>query len=202
MSIQKDSSHSTSVKSDENAATDPLEVSEKRRRDAQAALTPLQQENARLKAELEASKTPPKVELTPEREKELDDLKFTDPDKWRHEVNNIDKENQKAFTQKVDEEAKKIQDQQMVANFLADNPSLDHDLVKHVIPTAIQKRYSEGEISILEVLEIGKKLINGAPVASVMIPDSPNLGEVAGSDKPTNEAKQKQVVVDWATAIV
>ena len=194
--------NASSVNTKTDGSQSEVEVLTKRLKDAQAALTPLQQDRARLKAELEASKTPPKVELSPEREKELEDLKFTDPDQWRQEVNKLDEESQQAFTQKVDEETKKIQDQQAVVNFLADNPTLDKDLVKNVIPTAIQERYSNGEITMQEVLEIGKKLINGAPVASIMIPDSPNIGAVAGSDKPTNEAKQKQVEVDWTNTLV
>ena len=48
--MSKDVNASTPASADGANAKDPLAVAEQRRKDAQAALTPLQQENARLKA--------------------------------------------------------------------------------------------------------------------------------------------------------
>lgn len=184
-------------------AKDPLAVAEQRRKDAQAALTPLQQENARLKAELQEQKHSVNTSvITPEKQTELDDLKFTDPDKWRTEMNTIEQENQKASQSRIDEETKKQTDIATTQQFLRQNPNLDAKLVQQVIPSAMKGKYEAGELSMQDLLDAGKKLLNGATVASVMAPNTPNIGDVAGSDKPTDQAKQKQVEKDWTKTLV
>ena len=180
----------------------PLELAEKRRRDAQAALTPLQQENIRLKAELAAAKTPNEPTVTPDEQQRLDDLKFTDPEAWRNEMNKIESESSKAHTEHVDRLTRIETDKVQAEAFFNAHPELDKEVIKQIIPTAIQKQYEDGELTIGQVLDVGKRLLDGAPIASVIAPKNPEIGKVAGSDKPTEQAKQKQVEVDWSTAIV
>ncbi len=198
--MSKDVNASTPSGNESGKVLDPLELAEKRRKDAQAALTPLQQENARLKAELAAAKSQPTTVMTPEKQQELDDLMNTDPVKWRLEMNRIESETKTATDEQLKELTKIELDKEYTRSFFEANPDIDKDVVKQIIPTTIQKQYEAGEITVGEMLEIGKKLLDGAPVASVIAPNSPKIGDVAGSDKPSNNSKQKQVEVDWATA--
>lgn len=200
--MSKDSLHSTPDTSSESSALTPLEVAEKRRRDAQAALTPLQQENARLKAELAATNTQPTTVVTPEVQAELDDLKFSDPDAWRVKMNEIDQSTTEAHTKQVDAETRRELAILEKEQFFQNNPGLNPDLVRDVIPDAIKSRYEAGEISFSQVLEIGKKLVDGAPVASVLAPSTPDMGGTSGSSTPTDTAKKKQVKQDWEKALV
>ena len=119
--MSKDMHASTDITTGGQSLNTKLEVSEKRRADAQAALTPLQQELARLKAELAAAKTPHTPDITPERQKELDDMKFTKPDEWRGEMNKIDKETQSANDIELARLTKVETDKQTVDTFFATN---------------------------------------------------------------------------------
>lgn len=199
---QNDSSHSTPDTSSESSAQTPLEVAEKRRRDAQAALTPLQQENARLKAELAATNTPPTTDISPEVKAELDDLKFSDPDAWRVKMNEIEQSSSEAYTKQVDANTRQEMALLEKEQFFQSNPGLDPELVRSVIPDAIKTRYENGELSYGQVLEIGKKLVDGAPVASVLAPSTPDMGGTSGSSSPTDTAKKQQVKQDWEKALV
>lgn len=199
MSNDKNASTKDNSNGGKGSKPSELEVSEQRRKDAQAALTPLQQELARVKAELAAAKSPTEPTITPERQQELDDMKFTKPDEWHKQMKEIESDEKVVKDKELDRLTKIETDKVQAQSFFEANPSLDKDVIKQIIPNAIQKRYEDGELTIGEVLNIGKKLLDGAPIASILAPDSPKIGDVAGSDKPTDSAKKKQVEQDWAT---
>ncbi len=179
-----------------------LEVLEQRLKSAQGALTPAHQEIAKLKQELAAANSPVEASISPEKQTELDNLKFTDPDAWRTQMNTLEQANTDAVKKQVTEEMKMEQDKTATRLFLVSNPNIDVEVLRNVIPVALQEKYKNGEISIETILESGKRLLDGAPIASVLAPDSPNLGNVSGSDRPTNQAKQKQVEQDWSSTIL
>ncbi len=179
-----------------------LEVSETRRKDAQAALTPVQQENARLKAELAATNTPLENVLTPEQTAALEDLKFTNPDEWRRQMNEQETKAEVAREKIVANSTKVETDKIEAQNFYKENPGIDPKIMVQIVPIAIQQRFENGELTMKETLDIGKRLLDGAPIASILTPDSPQIGKVAGSDKPSEKAKTEQVKIDWGSAII
>jgi len=200
-----------STTADKSASTDAdykalYETSEKRRKDAQSVLTPLHQENARLKAELATQGSAPQI--SSEEQDRLNDLKFSDPDVWRAEANKADLALTKAHEEAVDAEYGKIvtemTQEQLVANakkFFTDK-SIDAATVINSMPKALQTMIDNGEIPLEEGLQRGIDLVNGATVKSVLAPSSPNLSNVAGSDKPTDGAKVKQQQQDWSSAVI
>lgn len=183
------------------------ETSEERRKEAQSTLTPVQQENARLKAELAVQGTIPVVDAA-EAER-LDDLKHADPEKWREELNQAEEAHNKAYNAAVD--AKQVEivsemDQAEVTRrtkaFFAGIPAVDPKVVIGSMPKALNDMIDAGEIGLEDALQRGVDLINGATVSSVLAPSSPNLSKVAGANEPTNDAKKKQASQDWSSALV
>jgi len=184
------------------------ETSEKRRKDAQSSLTPVQQENARLKAELAIQSSTPSTfdAATAER---LEELKYSDPDAWRLEYNAAEQARTKAHEDAV--KAKEIEivsemtqaevDTRMT-QFFAARPDIDSQVVLDSMPKAILDKIDEGSIGLEDALQKTLDLMNGATVASVIAPSSPNLGDKAGSREPTDNAKRAQASQGWANALV
>ena len=67
---------------------------EKRYKDTQSVFTKSQQELKAVKAKLDVLEklTSPQIQVTPEVQKELDDLKYSDPDAWRVKMNSLELE--------------------------------------------------------------------------------------------------------------
>lgn len=186
---------------------DLYETSEKRRKDAQSVLTPLQQEVARLKAEIAIGANGSALDVA-ETER-LDDLKFSDPEAWRVEMNKSEEAQSKAYEAAV--EAKKVEivaemTQSEVTDrtkaFFAGRPDVDPKTVIDSMPKALNDMIDAGEIGLEDALQRGVDLINGATIASVLAPSSPNLSKVAGSPQPTTGAKVAQSNKDWGSALI
>jgi len=184
------------------------EASEKGRRNAQAELTPVQQELSRLRAENAILKEQPGANVDSTEQDRLNDLKFSDPDKWRAEMNESDKSQAQAYEDRVKTKQAEIvtemTQEQLVANtkaFFA-NKDIDPAVVINSMPKALQSMIDQGEITLDEGLQRGIDLVNGATVKSVLAPATPNLASVAGSDKPTDQAKMQQSNQDWGEALV
>jgi len=193
------------------------ETAEQRRRDTQSMLTPLQQENIRLQAENEVLQAQsgghPKISLEPAEQIRLDDLKLSDPDAWRNELNTLEKtatqQAQADYKVKVDAKVaetitkeEKALRQKEVLKFFDDNKDVDMESFNNVIPVSLQNAMKNNEITVTEFLDKGAAIVRNAPVASVSAPSSPDLGAVAGSASPSKEAIDKQKNTDWATALV
>jgi len=193
------------------------ETAEQRRRDTQSMLTPLQQDNIRLRAENEVLQTQsvghPKVVLEPAEQTRLDDLKLSDPDIWHKELNTLEQtartQAQAAYksevdakvTEKITTEEKALR-QKEVLKFFEDNKDVDMESFNNVIPVSLQNAMANNEITVKEFLDKGAEIVRGAPIASVIAPNSPDIGAVAGSASPSKEAIDKQKNTDWATALV
>jgi len=184
------------------------EASEKGRRNAQAELTPVQQELSRLRAENAILKEQPGANVDSTEQDRLNDLKFSDPDKWRAEMNESDKSQAQAYEDRVKTKQAEIvtemTQEQLVANtkaFFA-NKDIDPAVVINSMPKALQSMIDQGEITLDEGLQRGIDLVNGATVKSVLAPKTPNLASVAGSDKPTDQAKMQQSNQDWSNMVV
>ena len=179
------------------------EIAEKRRRDTQAAYTKSQQklkaieaENAKLKEQLEARL---KVELTPEDQDRLDELKYEDLEAWREEMNKIESRHISEARANLDEltgEARKAAEQefelerrrQVLEEFNAsvETPITD-EIIANEIPPRITKKLAEGTITFEEFLsEVSDYLGTGKVVKNEIVLNQPSLSEMAGGSKPSN----------------
>jgi len=173
----------------------------KRFLDTQSAYTKSQQELKATKAKLEALEklTTPKVELDEAKKTELEDLKFSDPDKWRAELNRLELEAKSAYNATLTE-AEKLANQQseletraqVLNDFLVSNPNvtINDDVINNDVPPRITKKLDSGEITfndflveVTEFLSSPKVVGDGNTTLS-----QPNLGKIAGDSKPSSNA--------------
>lgn len=184
-------------------------MAEKRRRDAQATLTREQQRNATLEAEkaelLKLTTADVKLELTAEEQSELDDLKFSDPEAWRVRLNQLETEARTKRTNAVTEKLTQVSTsvssateherrKQLLTEYNAQNPeyALDDDVIANDIPPRLTKRLETGVVTFEEFLsEVHEYRTKRKIVADVELQDDPNLGKVAGGDKPSAQAAKE-----------
>lgn len=184
------------------------ESTEARRKEAHSSLTPVQQENARLKAELATLKSTP-AQLPAEEQQRLDDLKYSDPDAWRNEINvaeaSLKEQNEQAIKAKEKEIVAELSQAEVTnrtKDFFAKQPELDPKTVIDSMPKVLLDQLDKGEASLEEVLQKGVELFNGATIKSVLAPKSPKLSDVAGSKAPTDGAKKQQATQEWGATLV
>lgn len=193
------------------------ELAEKRRRDTQSVLTPVQQENARLKAEnkvlQDLAAGAPTLSLDSETQARLDALKYKDPEAWRLEMNNLEvsahKQARADFEQKVQSEVEvtftaeeQAVNRDLAAEFFKVNTDLNPEEFESAVPAGLAEDLKSKKISIVEFLTKGAEVIRNIPTKSSKAPNSPNIGGVAGSVNPSEEAQVKQSKKDWAHSIV
>ena len=162
-------------------------------------------ENKRLQAENEAlaqqlnSITKPSIEI-PE---EIDELKYSDPDAWRSEINKLEQE----AAQKVASERREILEQvkseaaksgeldrrkEVFAEFQASNPDLkiDDDVIANDVPPRISRKLENNEVTFEEYLEEVKNYLTAERIITKEpLVGDPSLGRVAGGSEPSLEAK-------------
>lgn len=166
------------------------EKAEKRRRDTQAAFTKSQQELKTTKAELEVLKTQVVIKVTPDELSALEDLKFSDPDKWRLEVNKLEKAKEDSINSQISEVTKKLSEQEELARrqgilmeFSQANPGLviNDEVLQYDVPRRITSKLEKGEVSFEDFLaEVKEYLTTPKTVKTVGVEQQPNLGKVGG----------------------
>lgn len=195
-------------------------TTEQRRRDTQAEYTKTKQNNAALKAEKDELMTQldsdVKLDLTLDQEEELDELKFSDPDKWRSKMNFYETEAQAKHTKQVDERLKEVsakgtetaeleRRKQVLQDFQAANPglALDDDVIANDVPPRISKRLQENEVTFEEFLqEVHNYLKTGKVVNKTdETMGQPNLSKAGGSDTPSDEAVEHESVKTYDTEV-
>ena len=184
-----------------NTATPPdvdwkaeFEKAEKRRKDTQAAFTKSQQALKAKEAELQVLKTTAPA-ITPEVAKELDDLKFKDPDAWKSRLDELqDKHNAtivaktKELTDQVVHQSELERRASVLAEFNAANPSLviTDEVIQYDIPPRITKKLAEGTVSFEDFLVEVKEYLNAPKkVKADGVEQQPNLSKVGGGSTPT-----------------
>ncbi|EFS5416802.1 hypothetical protein HXS04_000202 [Campylobacter coli] len=166
---------------------------EKRFKDTQAAFTRVSQEAAKLKAEnavLNEKLGEVQVSFSDEELKQLEELKFTDPDKYYNMRVALEKQKRASFKDdlqtKVDSmsvfEARKIE----LEEFCKANPhiKLNDEVIAMDIPPRITKKLENKEISFGQFLVECKDYLEANKVigdGNTTI-DQPNLGKIGGDD--------------------
>ncbi len=176
---------------------------ELRRRDTQAAYTKTQQEAAILRREnetLAASYEKDVVSaLSTEDKDRLEELKHSDPEEWRKELEKVEKSNKNRFDEKrtkIKEDVQKETELERRTRLLEEhntaNPehALSDEVLENDIPPRFTKALEKGEITFDEFLDkcntfLGKsKVVHKGDKA----PNEPNLSKSGGSDKPSKDA--------------
>lgn len=178
-------------------------VAEKRRRDTQAEYTKSQQKLKQMEATVEGISKNWEADalatLSAKEAERLEELKFTDPDKWRVELANLEAKVKADFntrkTTVVNESAKSTElerRQAVLDTYNAANP--DHAITDQVladeVPPKFMRQLEAGEISFDEfIVKCGTFLKAGKVIAPGAKPKSePDLSELGGGSTPDVDA--------------
>ena len=172
-------------------------------RDNQSAYTKAQMELKKREAELEelkkqvTSNIDPMSLVSPEDKQKINELKYTDPDKWFIVMKNLEAEankkaqadlnkaTEKAANESVYEYRKRVLDEYNKSNGINMTP----EQIELFVPPVYAKKLADGEITFDEYLETAKDVLYGK--FSVKQPIKPNnttdINKVGGGSTPHNE---------------
>ena len=209
---------STPVDTNENTATLNQNGSEsqqsvdfeKRFKDTQSAYTKSQQalKAANAKLAILEQLTQPQIELDAATQKELDDLKFSDPDAWRAKMNNLELEAKRKHQTVLSEAEKQAAYQaeldrraQVLEEYNASHPTMPitDEVIQYDVPARITKRLESGEITFDEYLQEVHNFIYtpktvGTPNKTL---GQPNLGNLGGGNTPGENSGSKDFVDNY-----
>ena len=187
---------------------------EKRRRDTQAAYTKAQQEKIALQKEKEAleelvaQELEKSLDLTPEQQEELDELKLIDPDEWRARLNALEQEQKTMKKSKIKELQDKAREEaiteaeierrrQVLEEWQVKHPDveLDDEIIANEVPPKYMKDLEEGKVSFEDFLDrVYDFLTANKIVPQDKAPNTPNLSKVSGGATPSDNAKAEDIV--------
>ena len=184
------------------------DMSEKRRKDTQAAYTKTQQRLKELEAKNDVlmQAVSPNINLTPDQKDELDDLMSTNPQEWRRKMNeletnarnSIDTQLNEAATRASNESIKEYR-QRVLDEYNESHPGFEitDSVVENDVPPRITKKLADGSISFEDYLnEVHTYLNKGKVVKSQTTMEQPDLGKVAGGNTPSGDKTEELVYKD------
>jgi len=178
-------------------------TAELRRRDTQSAYTKSQQEAASLRKENEtlaaSYEQDVAAHLSTEDKDRLEEIKHTDPDKWRAELDKLSAANKSKFAEKrqqIKETASKETELERRTRLLEEhnkaNPkfALSDDVLENDVPPRFTKQLSKGEITFDEFLEKCNGFLSKDKVIAKgeEAQNEPNFSKSGGRDTPSTEA--------------
>lgn len=179
-------------------------TAERRYRDTQSAYTKAQQEAKRQQAIAEGLQERlmnSEVALTKEQKYELNELKKSNPEKWREKLNEYEQASKSRLENELNEirqsSANKgeleVRREQMAAWSESTGIELTDDIVDNDLPPRFKKELEAGKITFEQFLEkagnfLGKeKVIQGSNEDDT---NDLNLGNVAGGREPSKAAQE------------
>lgn len=183
------------------------EKAEKRRRDTQAAYTQARQELAAVKAQLKVLQETGghKALIDNDKLKELEDLKFSDPDAWFEAKLAIEADAKAKFQSKLSEAQREVSEieirQAKLEEFKATHPGFE--LSDDDIPPRIAKKLAEGKVSFEEFLEECYSYLTAPRVVgeTAKTLEQPNLSKVGGGNTPSQAAKSEDIILSYRKEI-
>ncbi len=153
------------------------------------------------------------LDLSPAEVKELDDLKFENPDGWRKRMNTLEdkakKDVIKALKGKLKVDPEQLTAESELAyrqlaleehNRLHPNRPITDDVIQNDIPPRITKQFSEGKISIDDFLKkVDKYLTTEKVVKQKKVVKQPNLSKSGGRATKPKGTKTKSVPYEKQT---
>lgn len=187
---------------------------EKRRRDTQSEFTKSQQQ---LKAaELKATRLTEKLEaavmesLPLKQQSRLEELKATDPDLWRSEIEKLENNARGDLAKELDVIAKESsnlteRDQrlQLLDQFLTANPGVTAEMIDEDVPPRITKKLADGKVTFEEFLAESVKFLTAAKVIDqgAAAPNLVDLGKASGGSKPGENDKNSSYNASYASEV-
>jgi len=172
---------------------------EKRYKDTQAAYTKSQQKLVATQAELEVVKksSTNKLLLSEADQSRLDELKYSDPDAWRTELGNLEKQHEKQIADqvanKVTELSELEQREVTLQKFMDAHPGfeLNDDIIAYDVPPRITNKLKSGELTFEQYLSEVLKYLETPKVIGTnnQTLGQPNLSSTGGDDTPTRDNK-------------
>lgn len=183
---------------------------EKRYKDTQAAYTKSQQELKAVKAKVDVLEklTTPQIQIDAEAQKELDDLKYSDPDAWRTKMNNLELDARSKYQNLISaaEQQAAIQAEmdrrtQVLNEYNRSHPGFEitDEVIQLDVPTRITKKLESGELSFDDFLgEVKEFLYAPKKVGTTnKTLGQPNLGNLGGGDTPSDTTISKDIVANY-----
>lgn len=183
---------------------------EKRYKDTQAAYTKSQQELKAVKAQVDVLEklTTPQIQIDAETQRELDDLKYSDPDAWRTKMNNLELEARTKHQSTLSTAAQQAAMQaelerrtQVLDEYNRSHPGYEitDEVIQLDVPTRITKKLESGELSfdnflteVKDFLYSPKKV--GTPNKTL---GQPNLSNIGGGDTPSDTAVTLDIAANY-----
>lgn len=174
---------------------------EKQFKDTQAALTKSRQEVAALKtkaAELEKQLDVQGIQLPEDVAAELEALKYTDPERWRQSLNELEAKRAKEIDTKVAQEVEATRRAAVLEEYNRNNPGYEiNDYVaENMLPASFTKRLSNGEISFDTFIKEASDYLHSVKIGPG---NSPKAGKVSpinmldGGATPNNSGNNPDV---------
>ena len=183
---------------------------EKRYKDTQAAYTKSQQELKAVKAKVDVLEklTTHQIQIDAEAQKELDDLKYSDPDAWRAQMNNLELDARSkhqnlisAAEQQAAIQAEMDRRTQVLNEYNRSHPGFEitDEVIQLDVPTRITKKLVSGELIFDDFLgEVKEFLYAPKKVGTTnKIVGQPNLGNVGGGDTPSDTSISNDIVANY-----
>lgn len=180
---------------------------EKRYKDTQAAFTKKAQEVAALKAKLKVLEdtVKPTTPIPSDKQQELEDLKYSDPDAWRAEMNKLEEAYKSDLNKKIEATANELTELErrelVLQDFYARHPGFVLD--DQYVPPIIANKLAKGEITFEQFLSETYEFLNKPrKIATGNKPlNQPNLSKVGGGDTPDANAIKLDIVTSYKSEI-
>lgn len=174
---------------------------EKRARDTQSAFTKAQQERKRLEAENEklamSWQQDAVKNLSSTEQARLEELKSTDPEAWRDEMNSLEQKRIDEFNERrqgITKEAQEMTELELreaqLEAYNKANPefAITDEVIENDIPPRITNKLKNGDITFEEFLEQSKKYIETPKkIKTEEAPGEPNFAGTRNKNAPTEE---------------
>lgn len=183
---------------------------EKRYKDTQAAYTKSQQELKAAKAQVDVLEklTTPQIQIDAETQRELDDLKYSDPDAWRTKMNNLELEARTKHQSTLSTAAQQAAMQaelerrtQVLDEYNRSHPGYEitDEVIQLDVPTRITKKLESGEISFDNFLTEVKDFLYAPKKVGTANKalGQPNLGNIGGGDTPSDTAVTLDIAANY-----
>ena len=207
-------SHQNSGESTENIQTQQEQTIdwEKRFKDTQAAFTKSRQELAATKAELLAAKEMQQFTMPADVKARLDELKFSDPDAWRVEMNAFEQSKTAKFneisannTQAILSELNQEDRVQTLKEFNSlHGVEITESLLQNEIPNRIHNELNSGAIDYATYLAKCVTYLNTPKViaGTQEVLGQPNIGKIGGGATPGEAASNMNIETAYKTMVL
>lgn len=164
-------------------------------RSTQSSYTKDRQRLKVIEAENEVLKGHIKPQISEEDQKRLDELKYTDPDAWLKEMNNLKVPDIGAEARTKASESYELERRAEVLNEFNEGREvpITDEVIQNDIPPRISNKLTSGKVTFEEFLdEVDTYLSKGKVLSKEKTLDQTDLGKVSGGDTPSKEGPKTE----------